>query len=149
MSTKRDASFQHFIDAQNLMYERVVAELSLGKKESHWMWFIFPQLSGLGHSSMAEFYALHSLEEARRYAGDKSVGEHLRQCTRLVNDIQGRDVQEIFGQTDSLKFHSSMTLFALAVPGEMLFNKSLTKYFEGKEDAKTVQLLQGSTDWSI
>ena len=142
MSKKPDASFEHFISAQNLMYEKVIAELSHGKKRTHWMWFIFPQLAGLGHSEMAELYALYSLEQARRYARHKILGERLRQCTSLVNDIQGRSIKEIFEYPDDLKFHSSMTLFALAVPEEKLFEAALTKYFESKEDMATVELLQ-------
>jgi uncharacterized protein (DUF1810 family) len=142
MSKKSDASFEHFIDAQNLVYEKVTAELSCGKKQTHWMWFIFPQLKGLGHSETAEQYALHSLDEARRYAGHKILGERLRRCSRLVNDVQGRSIQEIFEHPDDLKFHSSMTLFALAVPKEALFEAALTKYFGSKEDMATVGLLQ-------
>ena len=146
MSKKPDASFEHFIDAQNLMYEKVVAELSHGKKRTHWMWFIFPQLAGLGHSEMAMLYALYSLEQARRFAGHKILGERLRRCTTLVNDIEGRSIKEIFEYPDNLKFHSSMTLFALAVPEETLFDAALTKYFESKEEMATVDLLQGHSE---
>jgi uncharacterized protein (DUF1810 family) len=142
MRKKSDASFEHFIDAQDLVYEKVVAELSHGKKRTHWMWFIFPQLPGLGRSGMAQRYALHSLDEARHYAGHEVLGERLRRCTRLVNDVQDRGISEIFEHPDYLKFHSSMTLFTLAVPEEKLFETALTKYFESKEDLATVDLLQ-------
>lgn len=133
--------FQHFIDAQEPVYESVVQELKRGEKRSHWMWFIFPQLAGLGHSFMAQRFALHSLEEARRYAAHAVLGNRLRECTRLVLEIQGRDISEIFGYPDDLKFHSSMTLFALALPKEPLFDSALTKYFGGKRDGTTIEIL--------
>lgn len=136
-----DDDFRHFLEAQEPVIARVKAELASGEKRSHWMWFIFPQLAGLGRSSMAQRFALHSLDEARRYAEHPVLGERLRQCTQCVVGVQGRTVSEIFGYPDDLKFHSSMTLFAMAVPKEHLFTTALDKYFAGKKDAKTVELL--------
>ena len=133
--------FQHFLDAQAPVYERVVQELSTGAKRSHWMWFIFPQLAGLGHSFMARQYALHSLAEAQRYAGHRELGQRLRECTRLVLEVKGRDVSQIFGYPDDLKFHSSLTLFTLAVPAEKLFQSALTNCFSGQQDHQTIELL--------
>lgn len=133
--------FAHFLEAQEPVFDRVTRELAAGEKRSHWMWFIFPQMAGLGYSHMAQQYALHSLEEARRYAGHVILGERLRRCTRLVCGVQNRDVSDIFGYPDDLKFHSCMTLFALAVPEETLFGSTLEKYFVGRKDAKTMEIL--------
>ena len=105
------------------------------------MWFIFPQVIGLGQSHMAQTYAIHSLKEAQRYAAHPILGERLRRCTRLVCEVQNRDLSDIFGYPDDLKFHSSMTLFALAVPDEPLFASALDKYFAGRKDAKTIEIL--------
>ena len=133
--------FLHFLDAQQPVIDRVKAELAAGEKRSHWMWFVFPQLAGLGRSSTAQRFALRSLDETRLYAAHPVLGERLRDCTRLVNKVEGRSVSDIFGYPDDLKFHSSMTLFALAAPDEPLFNAALAKYFKGQKDAKTVELL--------
>lgn len=133
--------FEHFLKAQAPVYDQVVKELSAAEKETHWMWFIFPQLAGLGHSSMAQRFALHSLEEARHYAQHPELGQRLRQCTRLVIEIQNRELLQIFGYPNDLKFHSCMTLFHLAVPDESLFQLALEKYFDGEKDAGTVRLL--------
>src|SRR5215472_10262411 len=119
--------FAHFIEAQNPVIDRVMEELSAGEKRSHWMWFIFPQLAGLGHSHMAQRFALRSLEEARKYLAHPVLGERLLQCTRLLVNLEGRGVSEIFGYPDDMKFHSSMTLFALAAPEEPLFEAALKK----------------------
>jgi uncharacterized protein (DUF1810 family) len=134
--------FEHFVRAQAPVYEAVVAELQAGEKQTHWMWFIFPQLEGLGHSHMAQRFALHSLDEARRYAQHPQLGERLRHCTRLVVQIEERSVSEIFGYPDDLKFHSCMTLFHLAIPDDPLFKLALDKYFDGKKGAKTMELLK-------
>ena len=132
--------FKHFLEAQEPVYDRVVEELTRGEKRTHWMWFVFPQLAGLGSSHMARRFALHSLGEARRYAGHPVLGERLRQCTRLAVQVARREISEIFGYPDDLKFHSSMTLFARAVPDEELFDSALAKYFGGRRDTKTVEL---------
>lgn len=133
--------FQHFIEAQEPVYDRVVQELTNGEKRSHWMWFIFPQLIGLGHSFMAQRFALHSLNEARRYAEHPVLGKRLRECARILHNLENRTVPEIFGSPDDLKFHSSMTLFALALPQEPLFESVLNKYFAGQRDKKTIEIL--------
>jgi uncharacterized protein (DUF1810 family) len=134
--------FEHFLKTQAPVYNRVVQELSTGQKRTHWMWFIFPQLQGLGQSPMARMYAIQSLEQARRYAQHPELGLRLRHCTRLVTQIQGRSISEIFDFPDDLKFHSSITLFALAVPEDPVFKLALEKYFGGQKDEKTVSLLQ-------
>jgi uncharacterized protein (DUF1810 family) len=134
--------FAHFLEAQKPVYDQAVAELSQGQKQSHWMWFVFPQIKGLGLSPMAQRFALPSLDHARRYLAHAELGARLRECTRMANQIQGRDVSDIFSYPDDLKFHSSMTLFALAAPDEPLFAEALAKYFEGQKDLKTLALLR-------
>jgi uncharacterized protein (DUF1810 family) len=136
-----DSEFQHFVEAQRAVYDQVVAELSQGQKRSHWMWFIFPQIQGLGHSEMAQRFALDSVAQARRYANHPVLGTRLRQCTQLVVQVEGRKVSEIFGYPDDLKFHSSTTLFELAAPEENLFRKVNVKFFGGRQDAKTLEIL--------
>lgn len=125
--------------AQEGVYNRVVSELRHGRKTSHWMWFIFPQLSGLGHSSMAQKFAISSREEAASYLAHPVLGPRLAECTGLVNQIEGRSVEEIFGYPDDLKFRSSMTLFASVADG--VFRDALEKYFEGKGDPLTTRML--------
>lgn len=134
--------FDHFLKAQAPVYDQVVKELSDGRKQTHWMWFIFPQLAGLGHSSMARQFALRSSQEAQRYGQHPELGQRLRQCTKLVVNTQDRTVSEIFGDPDDLKFHSCMTLFNLAMPNEPLFQLALEKYFDGEKDTGTVGLLK-------
>jgi uncharacterized protein (DUF1810 family) len=122
-------NLQRFITAQDRVYEEVCDELRAGRKRSHWMWFVFPQLKGLGHSFMAELYAISSLEEAEAYLRHPILGARLKECTRLVNQIDGSTVDQIFGYPDNLKFRSSMTLFA-QVPGDnQIFKDALQKYF--------------------
>jgi uncharacterized protein (DUF1810 family) len=129
---------ERFVEAQDGVYERVCEELRQGEKRSHWMWFIFPQIRGLGRSPMAERFAIGSLEEARAYLAHSVLGERLRECTRLVNAVEGRAASEIFGDPDDLKFHSSMTLFARAGEGAV-FREALEKYFGWNEDEGTVE----------
>jgi uncharacterized protein (DUF1810 family) len=133
-----------FVAAQEPLFDRVRAELTGGRKESHWMWFVFPQLQGLGSSATARRYALACIEEARAYLAHPLLGARLRECTRLVNRIEGRTVEEIFGYPDHLKFRSCMTLFACAA-GEAgdgpLFREALRKYFAGEGDPLTRKLL--------
>lgn len=128
-----------FVAAQDVVYDRVVSELRRGRKTSHWMWFIFPQLRGLGHSPMAQEFAISSREEASAYLAHPVLGPRLTECTALVNQIEGRTVEEIFGYPDDLKFRSSMTLFATVAGG--VFTDALEKYFEGEADPLTVDLL--------
>jgi uncharacterized protein (DUF1810 family) len=131
-------NLQRFVEAQEPVYERVCAELRRGRKASHWMWFVFPQFRGLGHSPMAQKFAVASLEEARAYLNHPILGPRLRQCTQLVIDVEGRIVLEIFGHPDDMKFRSSMTLFSLAAPDDVLFKPALTKYFPAGPDPETV-----------
>ena len=130
-----------FVSAQAAMYPQVVAELQAGQKLSHWIWFIFPQMKGLGHSSMSEFYGIGSLEEARAYLRHPVLGPRLEQCVRLVNAIEKRSIELILGFPDDLKFRSSMTLFAHAASENTIFNEALKKYFNGEPDPRTVEML--------
>ena len=132
---------QRFVDAQNPVYPRVRAELQEGRKTSHWMWFIFPQISGLGSSPLARKFAISSLEEAASYLGHPVLGPRLVECTELVNLVEGRPIEQIFGYPDDLKFRSSMTLFAHATSDNRLFLDALTKYFAGEFDPETLKRL--------
>jgi len=134
-------SLQRFCDAQNPVYQQVCAELRSGQKQSHWMWFIFPQMRGLGRSATATKFGIASREEAEAYLQHPILGPRLRECTRLVNLIDGRSINQIFGSPDDLKFRSSMTLFAAVAPGEQIFEDALQKYFGGEPDRLTLQLL--------
>ena len=133
---------ERFVAAQEPVYAHACAELAAGHKQSHWMWFIFPQLQGLGASPMAQRYAIGSLEEARAYLSHPLLGERLRRCTELVNRVEGRTAQQIFGYPDYLKFRSSMTLFARAAADRAEpFSAALEKFFAGEEDPLTRELL--------
>jgi uncharacterized protein (DUF1810 family) len=130
-----------FISAQDEVYSHVLAELKNGTKRTHWMWYIFPQLDGLGYSSTAKYYAIKSIEEAREYLKHPVLGSRLVECAEAVFTIHGRSVSEIFGYPDDLKLKSSMTLFAsVAYPGS-IFVRVLDKYFHGERDVQTLQLL--------
>lgn len=127
-----------FVEAQADVYARALAELEAGEKRSHWMWFIFPQIAGLGSSPMARRYAIGSLDEARSYLGHPVLGERLRTCTAAVNRVPGRSAHAIFGSPDDVKFRSSMTLFAAAAPDEPLFAEALATYFGSEPDPLTL-----------
>jgi len=122
---------QRFVNAQNPMFEQVCSELRQGRKESHWMWFVFPQLKGLGHSWMADRFAVSSRDEAEAYLGHSILGPRLKECTRLVNLVEGRSIEQIFGYPDNLKFRSSMTLFSRAGSDNEVFVTALQKHFGG------------------
>ena len=130
-----------FLDAQNPVFEKVCSELREGRKQSHWMWFIFPQIAGLGSSAMSQRYGISSLQEAEAYLRDPNLGVRLRLCTRLVVTIEGRSIEQIFGYPDDLKFQSSMTLFASTKLENQIFKDALQKYFAGKLDKKTLDRL--------
>jgi len=132
---------QRFVDAQNPVYGKVCAELRDGRKRSHWMWFIFPQIMGLGSSPLARKFAISSLAEAAAYLQHPILGPRLIECTTLVNLIEGRPIQQIFGYPDDLKFRSSMTLFAHAAGESQLFVDALQKYFKGEFDPTTLARL--------
>ncbi|WP_413934725.1 DUF1810 domain-containing protein [Nitrospira sp. BLG_1] len=123
------------------MYDTVLAELRAGRKSSHWIWFIFPQTAGLGHSSMAQQFAIASLEEAKAYLQHPVLGQRLRECTQLVLNVEGRSAEEIFGYPDYLKFRSCMTLFSAATTDNTLFKNALEKYFDGQPDQSTLDIL--------
>lgn len=133
---------QRFVDAQDAVYATVCSELRAGHKQSHWMWFIFPQIAGLGSSSTAKYYAISSLAEAKAYVSHPILGPRLAECCRLVTGVEGRSAEEIFGYPDYLKFRSSLTLFAAAAPDAKTFQAALEKYFEGKPDPATMERLR-------
>jgi len=130
-----------FVQAQAPVMVQVRRELSSGRKATHWMWFVFPQIAGLGQSPKAQFYAISSLDEARAYLSHPVLGHRLVECTHLVDTVEGRTAYEIFGSPDDLKFHSSMTLFSLADPYEPTFDLALDKYYGGRGDQRTLELL--------
>jgi uncharacterized protein (DUF1810 family) len=131
---------QRFLDAQSSVYPRVLDELRPGRKQSHWMWFIFPQLVGLGHSAMAQRFAISSRDEAIAYLANGLLALRLKECTKLVNAVEGRTILEILGSPDDLKFHSSMTLFG-AVSSDPNFAAVIAKFYGGKRDQRTLDLL--------
>jgi uncharacterized protein (DUF1810 family) len=135
--------FEHFLRAQSPLYAQVLAELSAGAKRSHWMWFIFPQLTGLGRSPMALRYGLDDLAMAQDYLRHEVLGPRLLECTGAVLGVSGRTAHQIFGSPDDLKFRSSMTLFGRADPGQPAFAETLARYYDGIEDLRTVELLGG------
>jgi uncharacterized protein (DUF1810 family) len=134
-------NLQRFVDAQAPVYAQVCSELKAGKKRSHWMWFVFPQIKGLGTSPTAQFYAVGSRAEAEAYLAHPVLGLWLRECTQLVLDVTGRSAHEIFGSPDDLKFRSSMTLFAEVAGDKALFEAALRKYFNGESDRRTIAAL--------
>lgn len=132
--------FEDFVAAQRPVYDTVIAELAGGRKQSHWMWFIFPQLRALGRSPMAHRFGLVDLDEARAYAVHPLLGDRLRQCVDLVLAIQGSTAHDIFGSPDDLKFRSCLTLFGRAT-GESMFEEGLARYYGGEEDPLTLRAL--------
>jgi uncharacterized protein (DUF1810 family) len=133
---------QRFIDAQAQLMPRVEAELRAGRKSTHWMWFVFPQMRGLGQSAMAQRYGIASLDEAQAYLAHPLLGERLRHCCTLVLAAQGGSAHDIFGSPDDNKFRSSLTLFRRAAPQEPVFGDCLRKYYNGIEDPATLKLLR-------
>ena len=132
---------QRFVNAQNPVYEDVCAELRNGRKRGHWIWFIFPQLQGLGHSAMAAAFGISSRQEAEAYLAHAILGPRLKECTRLVNLVESRAIGKIFGYPDDLKFRSSMTLFATVASDNQVFKDALEKYFGGEPDPLTLERL--------
>ncbi|SEL23301.1 DUF1810 domain-containing protein [Nitrosovibrio tenuis] len=131
-------NLRRFTDAQQSIYDDVLQELREGRKRSHWMWFIFPQIEGLGHSAMARAYAISSREEAGAYLWHPVLGPRLRECARLVAGINGRSIEDVFGYPDYMKFRSSMTLFSTVAPDLEIFDECLRKYFGGEPDPATL-----------
>jgi len=134
-------TLQRFIEAQDGCYELVLRELSAGQKLSHWMWFIFPQVTGLGETATSRKFAISSRDEAKAYWEHPILGARLRACTQLVMGLQGRTAEQVFGYPDYLKFRSCMTLFEAAAPDPTLFRAALLKYFDGVADQRTLAIL--------
>ncbi len=134
-------NLHRFLTAQASTYNTVLAELRAGIKSSHWIWFIFPQIRGLGHSAMAQQFAIGSLDEAKAYFQHPILGPRLRECTQLVLDVEGRTIEEIFPHPDNLKFRSCMTLFLTATTDNTIFKDALLKYFDGRPDQSTLNIL--------
>jgi uncharacterized protein (DUF1810 family) len=134
-------NLDRFVAAQASIYDEVVTELRNGRKTSHWMWFIFPQIKGLGQSSMAQEFAISSRTEAEAYLKHPILGPRLREYTHLVNQVEGRSIEQILGGIDAMKFRSSMTLFAHATAYNQIFLEALRKYYSGEFDQLTVQRL--------
>lgn len=130
-----------FITAQSGVYDQALAEIHAGRKASHWMWFIFPQLSGLGMSAMSQLYAISGVEEAKAYLAHPLLGQRLRECVNILNHLEGRTAEGIFGQVDVMKLHSSLTLFAEAGDADDPFARCLARYYGGRREAATMRLL--------
>jgi uncharacterized protein (DUF1810 family) len=143
MATVIEKKLGRFVAAQEGVYGEVVRELTAGRKRSHWIWFVFPQMAGLGFSQMARKFGIESREEAIGYLKHGVLGPRLRECTRLMLASPHRDIGAIMGYPDDLKFRSSMTLFAEVVPEEPCFAEALEKFFEGERDLRTLELLKG------
>jgi uncharacterized protein (DUF1810 family) len=138
-------SLQRFVDAQDAgsTYDAAVRELRGGRKETHWMWFVFPQISGLGHSATAQHFAISGLDEARAYLAHPVLGPRLIEAAGVVAELPGTDPVAVFGHVDAMKLRSSMTLFALADPDEPVFRAVLDRYFGGQQDATTLAFVSG------
>jgi len=132
---------KRFLDAQESTYSDALAELKAGKKRTHWMWFVFPQVAGLGNSPMAIRYAINRREEAQDYLGHPLLGSRLRECASALLGVQGRTANEIMGFPDDLKLKSSMTLFAALSNADPVFRQVLERYYQGAQDEKTLQIL--------
>jgi uncharacterized protein (DUF1810 family) len=131
-----------FVEAQAGMYDRALAELKRGDKRSHWMWFIFPQIDGLGHSSTAQFFAIKSVDEAKAYLTHAVLGPRLIECSTVLLQLKGLSASDVFGFPDDLKLRSSMTLFASVSEPDSAFSRVLQQYYQGQPDEKTLELLK-------
>jgi uncharacterized protein (DUF1810 family) len=140
--TKKAYNLQRFIAAQNPIFEQVLLELEMGKKQTHWMWFVFPQIKGLGQSEIAKRYAISCKDEAVVFLAHPILGPRLERCTRMVNELHNHTAEQIFGHIDAMKFWSSMTLFTQAPPGATIFQHALDKFYGGNPDLKTLELLE-------
>jgi uncharacterized protein (DUF1810 family) len=135
------SDLRRFVEAQEGAYDAAVRELRAGRKTSHWMWFVFPQIAGLGRSATAQRYAIGSAADAQAYLAHRVLGPRLLECARILTGLSGRTALEIFGPVDAQKLRSSMTLFARAAPEQPVFAEVLAAYFDGAEDPATVELL--------
>ena len=145
MSMADPFDLDRFVAAQEGAYDRALAELRRGRKDSHWMWYVFPQIAGLGQSSMARHFAIRGRDEARAYLDHPILGSRLRECTRTINALGSRTAEAIFGAIDTMKLRSSMTLFKAVGDAGDPFAECLVKYFGGAEDEATLRLLPGSS----
>ncbi|KFE46122.1 DUF1810 domain-containing protein [Pseudomonas congelans] len=134
-------NLQRFVDAQQPLFQQVLTELDAGQKRSHWMWFVFPQIQGLGRSDTARHYAITDLAEARAYLQHPVLGPRLEQCAGIIAPQVERSARQIFSSPDDMKLHSSMTLFSIAAPERPVFQQVLDTFFGGEQDAMTVRLL--------
>ncbi|WP_121823267.1 DUF1810 domain-containing protein [Halostella salina] len=132
---------QRFVEAQDPVIEQVKEELRSGRKRTHWMWFVFPQVAGLGNSQMAQRYAISSRDEAEAYLSHSTLGRRLYDCTEIVNGIEARSANDIFGHPDDLKFQSSMTLFEAVADDPDPFRTALDRYYNGEVDQKTLEFI--------
>ena len=147
-----EADLIHFVNAQSDVYDQVTDELTKGRKRTHWMWFVFPQLAGLGHSSMAQRYAIRDLDQARRYLAHPLLGSRLRRDVRQMTSHLGKSALEILGSPDDLKFRSCLTLFAEAASDDsdrMLFKQARDQFYGGKADPRTMELLRLTSSSNI
>ena len=135
---------QRFVEAQDSVIDEVKKELRSGRKRTHWMWFVFPQMEGLGSSQMSQRYAISSRAEAEAYLDHSILGSRLRECTEIVNGVEGRSANDIFGSPDDLKFRSSMTLFEAVATDPAPFSTALDLYYKGESDPKTLDSLDGA-----
>lgn len=136
-----EESLERYIEAHQEFYEQALSEVKVGKKESHWMWFIFPQITGLGASEISKYFEIKSLEEASKYLQDELLGNHIREISKELLSLDYTDATLIFGYVDSLKLKSSMTLFSY-ISNEPIFNEVLDKYFEGEKDELTIAICE-------
>ncbi len=145
MSESDSHDLDRFVTAQSGVYDQALMELSAGRKQTHWMWFIFPQFAGLGHSAMSQRYAITSIEEAKAYLAHPVLGLRLRQCVDAIMSVKARSAHDILGYPDDLKFRSSMTLFPAVSDAASPFEKAIDRFFDGEPDRKTLELL-GNTN---
>lgn len=141
-----DSLFNDFIQAQNAVYPSVIKELTEGHKRTHWMWFIFPQVKGLGHSTMAQRFAIESLEQAKEYLQHDVLGARLIECAELLLLHPDKSALDIFGSPDNLKLQSSLTLFAFAAGNKCVFEQLLSQFYEGSYDINTIRMLKKNND---
>lgn len=142
MNTNNPYNLERFLEAQGDIYERVLDELRRGQKSSHWMWFIFPQIRGLGHTETSIFFSISSLQEARAYLEHPVLGPRLFHCCELLLQVEGKFASQIFSSPDDLKLRSSMTLFGQASEENALFKEVLRRYFDGSSDPRTLEMLR-------
>jgi len=136
-----DDDLERFIDAQADSHDRALAEIRNGRKRTHWMWFIFPQIAGLGHSAMAQRFAIRSLDEARAYLAHPVLGQRLRECVAALQALPMSDPVAVFGPVDAMKLQSSLTLFGEADPGQRMFGEALARWFKGVKDRETLRFI--------